>query len=415
MAKISRTTAVATALLLGLAACGGSDVETAAAPSVKADYGVAATYLGGNTTAADTSKKPIKIGWVNEEGGSSGQPEASAGVRAAVALVNEHLGGVQGHRVELVECFVASSEEEAQSCAQQMYNDKDVSIVLTGSTSIAAGALHKTLAKSKPILGANPSSTASLAAKNAYYLGAGPFGQAALAKYLTDELHAKKIALIGPAFPGTTLSLKQLKQIADPAGATVTSGTYKQGSADVAPAVLASRAQTADAVLILEPNSNGCTAVAKALQQYSVTAPVLSLSSCADEATVGKSLGDLPGWTFPLPTLAPTTSVEDSTGEVAVYLSAMREYQPKSTVWGLAPANFALLMYAVKIMNLAGADASPATLSSAIADGTGPVFMAAPTLKYGGPLASIGSTAFRFYSYQGDGKWSTAANGKWIS
>ncbi|MGI5132390.1 ABC transporter substrate-binding protein [Pseudonocardia sp. CA-107938] len=418
--KSTKKCVSAALLVLGLGLAGCADNGNAAAGKsdvalADVDLSVAVRYTGGTARPADDGLKPVKIGWVNEEGGATSQPEATAGVRAAVSLINDSLGGIGGRRVELVECFVASSEEEGQQCAQKMHNDDDIALVLTGSTSVAAGSLHNVLAQSKPILGSTPSSPSDLTAENSYYVGAGPFGQSALAKYLIDHENARKIALIGPDFAGTTIALDTIKKVAEPAGATVSAGTYKQGSADVSPAVLASKAREADAILVLEPTGAGCASVAKALAQYAVTAPVLSLSSCAEEETVGAALGDLPKWTFPLPTLIPSTSVKDDTGEAAVYLGAMTEYQPKASRWGLAPANFSLGIYAARILNGLGGVITPEAVSSALKAGTGPVFMATPTLKFGGPLPAVGSTSFRFYTYEGEGNWKIAADGEWVS
>ncbi|WP_456575555.1 ABC transporter substrate-binding protein [Blastococcus sp. SYSU D00820] len=376
---------------------------------------MAVDYIGGSAGAADDSLDPLTIGWINEQGGSGSKPEATAGLEAAVQLVNEELGGIDGHPLEVVTCFV-TSEEEAQQCAQQMYNDASVSMVLTGGAATGAGAIHSILAPSKPILGSQASSPADLSAENAHYLGAGPFGQAPLAKYIIDELGAKSVAVIGPAFQGTTVTLQQIEALASEAGVTVTSGTYPQGSADVSSAVLASDARQADAVLVIEPSSSGCTAVANAITQYAITAPVVSLSSCADQATVGEALGDLPQWTYPLSTLVPSTTVEDESGEVAVFLDAMQTYQPDANTFGLAPISFASGMYAAKLLTEVGADAvTPEALSAAIGASTGPVFMSVPELAFGQPpLTTVGSTALRFYSYEGDGSWS-AASDDWIS
>jgi hypothetical protein len=41
--------------------------------------------------------------------------------------------------------------------------------------------------------------------------------------------------------------------------------------------------------------------------------------------------------------------------------------------------------------------------------------MATPTLKFGGALPAVGSTSFRFYTYEGEGNWKIAADGKWLS
>ncbi|MET9969233.1 ABC transporter substrate-binding protein, partial [Streptomyces sp. NPDC006356] len=172
--------AVAAAALITVTGCAnqstGASASASGSASTKADYGVAVKYIGGKAGKATGSLSPVTIGWVNEQGGSSSTPEATAAVTAAVKLINERLGGIDGHPLKVRSCFVKSSAEEGQACAQDMYNDANVRIVLTGATSLAAEPLHSVLGKKKPVLGSTPSGSSDLTAANAYYTGAGPFG-----------------------------------------------------------------------------------------------------------------------------------------------------------------------------------------------------------------------------------------------
>ena len=63
----------------------------------------ALAYVGGKAGAANSKKSPIDIGWVSDETAITGHPGNTAGVKAAVALINNNLGGVAGgHPVKLV-------------------------------------------------------------------------------------------------------------------------------------------------------------------------------------------------------------------------------------------------------------------------------------------------------------------------
>ena len=75
-------------------------------------------YSGGKAGKADMSKKPIKIGWVNNQGGSVAAVGLSSTEAAewAVKYVNENLGGIGGRPLKLVKCFVKNSEEEGLGC-----------------------------------------------------------------------------------------------------------------------------------------------------------------------------------------------------------------------------------------------------------------------------------------------------------
>src|ERR1700677_1914254 len=108
-------------------------VGTAATPSgasskVSARTAAAALqYVGGTAGAANSKKSPISIGWVSDETALTGHAGNTAGVKAAVALINNDLGGVAGgHPLKLVSCFITTSDSQGASCAQQMLNNPAV-------------------------------------------------------------------------------------------------------------------------------------------------------------------------------------------------------------------------------------------------------------------------------------------------
>ena len=82
-------------------------------------------YTGGKAGKADQSLPPVYIGWVNQQGG---QVEigrfATNGAELAIKYINEELGGVGGHPVQLKTCFIAAAEEEGTTCGQKLAADK---------------------------------------------------------------------------------------------------------------------------------------------------------------------------------------------------------------------------------------------------------------------------------------------------
>ena len=112
-------TAVAIALTCGgLAACGSSDnSSTSTAPAGQNTAGGTSTaakpagsetggagkgsvtdyqaYVGGKPGKADSSKSPVYIGWVNQQGGQQEIGGAATdGADLAVKVVNDQLGGI---------------------------------------------------------------------------------------------------------------------------------------------------------------------------------------------------------------------------------------------------------------------------------------------------------------------------------
>ena len=416
MKAITPAAVLAAAMLL-VGGCASGSPTTSATAATVSDFAASATYLGAKAGKADPAASPLVLGWINEQGGAISSPEATAGAQAAVSAINERLGGIGGHALKLKTCFVASSQEEGQTCAQQMYNDASVIGVLTGATSLSSAALHSALAGRKPVIGSTPSSPTDTAAAWSYYTGNGVFGApSSMGAYAIKNLGVKKLALLGPAFVGTTVAINAVSAKARAARVQLTTGTYPQGSSDVTAAIVAAKVSAAGAVLVLDNTSTGCIAIAKAFTQLAISTTVVSLTTCAQDS-VKSALGDLPQWTFLSPTRVPAASAPDPSGQVADYLSAMRAYQPASTVQSSAPPSYALVMYVARLLDSVGAGRlTPASLNAALAASSGPVFMSAPTLKFGvPPFTAIGTLANLFYAYQGNGAWQPQADGAYIS
>jgi len=103
-AAAAETTAAAAATT---AAAAGSSAPTEVEGKVT-DF---AGYVGGSG-AADSSKSPVKIGYFNQQGGSIEVTHTNVdGINAAVKYVNEEAGGIGGHPLEVVTCYVANTED----------------------------------------------------------------------------------------------------------------------------------------------------------------------------------------------------------------------------------------------------------------------------------------------------------------
>ena len=96
--------------------------------SATIDNSLALAYTGG--TAGKATGTPINIGYVNQESGSPSYPENTQGADLAVKYINNDLGGIKGHPINLVKCFV-STEEDGQKCGTQMLNDPSIKLVVT--------------------------------------------------------------------------------------------------------------------------------------------------------------------------------------------------------------------------------------------------------------------------------------------
>ena len=85
---------------------------------------------GATAGAEPATGEPIKVGFVNLEGGAVSLPELRIGAETAAAYLNEH-GGANGRPVEIVPCNVDGTPEKSIDCANQLIGD-GVSVIMEG-------------------------------------------------------------------------------------------------------------------------------------------------------------------------------------------------------------------------------------------------------------------------------------------
>ena len=111
------------------------------------------SYTGGTAGPANHSLAPVYIGYVNQQGGPTAVGLlATAGAQMAVNYANAELGGVGGHPVQLVTCFIASAEEEGTTCAQKFLADKKIDVVDLGGVAIGVQSFYSTLHGALPVM-----------------------------------------------------------------------------------------------------------------------------------------------------------------------------------------------------------------------------------------------------------------------
>lgn len=260
--------------------------STGGAMSLADSIAHALAYTGG--TAGAASGDPIKIGYVNEEGGTPAFPESTIGLESAVKYVNESLGGADGHPIELVKCITNSSEDSTK-CAQQMLADDSISVVMTGviAQDALVAPLLDALKDQKPVIIGNPVTTPEFLATDAYaYTPGSPGVIQGLAAFAAKHLPsgpAKKVAVVygdnsggQVAFSGLTEPVLKALGVTSVVGVPIADTA---GPQDFAPAITAAGASDADAFLPLV-TVQGCIGTAQALKDLAIATPVVTTSLC---------------------------------------------------------------------------------------------------------------------------------------
>jgi branched-chain amino acid transport system substrate-binding protein len=425
---------VAFAAASGMTACGSNDdsgdaagtgpAATSSPPTQTkaADAGTTASgpgvtdyvqYTGGTKGAADASKSKIVIGWTNQQGGPADpSPYATDGAKLAVKYVNEELGGVDGHPIELASCFTSTTEEQGQSCGQKFANDDGVDVVAVGAMSIGSQPLMASIDGAKPMVYSVAAGASDAQNKNGYIL----FGDLIrvlppLATFSKEVLKAKTAAVIYPEAPGVSYAADALTGGLKAAGITYKRVSYPANATDLVAPLSAAGAQTADVVnpVVLPPQ---CVTVAKALQRSKVTAPVVATPLCLN-SNVAKALGDLPQWYYGI---ASSLTADRSDPAAGAFMAvAAKNGGAQKAADPYYSISFAEILTIVQWMNAVGPDKlSPEAIAAKAKAFKGPLALGPPTVQCGEytDAPAICNDQMKVFKYEGKGQFKPASG--WI-
>jgi branched-chain amino acid transport system substrate-binding protein len=340
------------------------------------------TYTGGKSGPADKSLPPVYIGFVNQQGGPTAVGLlATAGAQMAVNYANAELGGVGGHPIQLVTCFIASAEEEGTTCAQKFLANKKVNVINLGGVAVGVQSFYSTLHGAIPVIDGVAATPIDTTQKNAVIL----FGDAThilppFGTYAKDVLHAKTAALVYPSDnAGIAIGAAAIKQGLQAAGVTVKSVGYSESTTDLTSVLTAAGAQTADMVIPYSDTA-GCVNLAKSLKTLGITDPkkIVSAPLCLNGQVIS-GLGDWPHWTY---AIASSLFGDPSDPGMPPYEAVAKKYSTPANApdpWNIV--NFGQMLTTIRIMNEVGyANLSPSAILAKAKAFTGPQALGAPSL-----------------------------------
>ena len=260
---------------------------------------VAAACSGGSGQAGGPSKSPaippVVVGFINMEGSPAGSfPEAGAGARAALAYVNDQLGGIGGRPLQLSSCKTNGTPESSQACAQQVLAAKPVAVV--GGIDLAADAsVSVVTAAGVPYVTGSPTLTGELTTPGSYaFTGGTAADLLGIGDYLIERLHVKSIHVLHEDLPGllnaaisATGDIFRAKHVTD-----VKLVAEKADAADFAPALTAAAAGNPQAIVVVFP-AQSCARILQAAQSLGVKSQMYYPGVCASKGVVGTATGAL--------------------------------------------------------------------------------------------------------------------------
>jgi branched-chain amino acid transport system substrate-binding protein len=368
-----------------------------------------AAYIGGSG-AADSSLAPIKIGYFNQQGGAVSVSETNQnGVDIAIKFINEEAGGIGGHPIELVTCYVPNSEEEGQQCGQQFANDDEIVAVLSGPTFIGTESFYAALGGSKPVIqGVSVSAADTVQETAAVLYGGAKYILAPYATFARDVLGVKSAALIYPEGAGQDEGAEGQSSAFEAAGIPIKVVSYPGTTSDLTVPLLAAGAQDVDLVMpVINPND--CVKFQQAIEQLEIPDEKVLASPICINGEVAGALGDLPSWYYAVASSLSIDPLDPSVPPYTDILTAQGREDQIGDPWVLV--GFGEAMTLGKWLNAVGPD--NLTTDAIVAEMkafTGPLILGSPVLQCGKYEKAPGvcNDYTQFYKYDG------ADTGGWV-
>lgn len=370
------------------------------------------SYVHGKAGKANPKLSKVYVGWVNQQGGQVViGADATPGAQLAVKYINNELGGIGGHPLALVTCFIKSAEEEGTTCGQQFVNNKNVKVIDEGAVATGIQSLYATVHGTKPVIVGVATTPVDGVQKNAaIFFGdttkiLGPFGT-----YAKDVLHAKTAALVYPNEAGITAGATSIADGLKAAGVKVTSVGYTPGQSDITGPLTAAGASTADMVVPYAA-AGDCANQANGLKQLGITnsKKIVSAPLCLNSQVVA-ALGDYPLWTY---AIASSLYGDPTDKGMPAYMAVTKKYGATKDApdpWFIV--SFSELLTTARFLNQIGPThlTSAAILKQAKAF-TGPLALGAPSLKCGqfSDDPAVCNDRAQFFTYTGHFQFSKAA------
>ena len=277
----------------GSAAGATTPEATSGSPAVTATADTSGDTTDGGRSAAptgtegpaDDSLSPVVVGFHNLEGGAISLPQIREGFEQGVRYVNERLGGINGHPLEVESCNVDVTPESSVNCANQFVESGVVAAVQ--GVDVAADAALPILqqADTAEIAFFPFSPTLDKAIGDAFVTLFSTEEVYAASLITMQELGASKIAELIVDLPSGKAAYEEaVAPVAEELGLDVTPFYYVQASVDWTSFAATVMATNPDGIDMVAPTDADCTAAVAAFKSAGFDG-VLHAGSCVEFRT----------------------------------------------------------------------------------------------------------------------------------
>ncbi len=354
----------------------------------------------------------IVLGMINQEDAPIGSfPEAREAAQAAVAHVNEDLGGVNGRPLRLEVCKTTGTPESSAACANSLLAKRPVAVL--GGVDLGAAASLPVFEKAGiPYIGGAPALGEELTSPAAWMLAGGVVADLlGEADYALGTLKIKKVGALYVDLPGVLTTVIGAAEIVLRAKGVndVKLVAAKADAADFAPSLKAATAGNPDALLVLFP-AQSCARIMAAARSIGVKARLFFPSACASQAVVDAAGPAAENATFASGYLP----FDDPSPEVATWKAEAKVSKPSA----LSQAGFSVAMNAYDLLK--DGTGTPAALTAKLAATVDhPGYMGHPYTcdhKQVSLMAAVCNSHVRLLQYKGGrfvdltGAWTSGAD-----
>jgi len=371
--------AAATAVVaLTAVGCSSSSPSSGSGGSSSPASGSSTAAAGGSASVFGTPKKatgtPYVFGMINDETGAVTFPEGRQGAIAAVDYVNNYLGGINGHPIQIDACTGDGTPATAARCANQLAADHPMAIL--GAADVGAPASipiyqHANLA----YLGGIPFTPVPMTAPNSIQFWSVSVGDnAAAAVYAGKTLGVKSVALVYFSNPQGESIIPQITPVFKAAG--VTTIKYVPLSPTTPdPSPQAALVESSGAQLAYVDVPNGCGNMLKALKTVGYTGKLMGIDPCGAPPVIDASAGGANGMYIASPFLLQS----GSSPQAQLFQAAMKKWAaPGTLIDSISTAGFATVMNVQQVLSTISGTPTTQTILAAFKSGTHQNFLSHP-------------------------------------
>lgn len=310
--------------------------------------------------------EPITLGMINQENSPGGSyPELSRAVTAAMAFVNEQLGGIDGRPLELEVCNTGFSAEGSTACGQRFVDD-GVPAVL-GGIDVFGTAIEVLADNDLPYVGGIPVSEQSVQSPNSFQWSGGTWGATvAFAEHAANELGAERVAIVYGEFGSIAQSAEYGRTVLERYGVETQMVPFPVLSADISSAIQAAASTEPDAIFLLAADT-GCKAGFDAVRTLDVPAQRYFVGACAAPGIIDSVGTEASNGTI-FNVEGPVSSNDSTEPDVRFYSAVVERYGDGLDPIGAGTVTFRSFMNLFGILHELGADALNAdAISEALA------------------------------------------------